>query len=320
MAETCSHDHSAPTQSGTRRLGITLLLVALYFVAELAGGIWTGSLALLADAGHMFSDMAALGISLFAAWMVTREPTSQQTFGYHRAEILAAAVNGASLFLVAGGILNEAWERFQVPHEILAGPMLWIAVGGLVINLISLKVLHGGHQHNLNVRGAWLHVMGDTLGSVGVIVAAVLVWQFGWTWADPVASVLVCLLILYSSWNLLSESIGILMEYAPGDVDVSSVEALLKQNPAVLHVHCLHVWVIASNLKTLSAHVVLDPERAAGFELSDIRRQLRDTFGIEHMTLQVEMPDDPVCEDADARSCLLVGHQLEGHVHAEHSH
>lgn len=315
MSENCDHKHHDHYEAPTRPLLLTLGLVAIYFVAELIGGLWSGSLALLADAGHMFSDMAALGISLFAAWIATREASAQQTFGYHRAEILAATANGASLFLVAGGILHEAWDRLQAPSEILAGPMLWIAIGGLVVNLLSLKILHGGHQHNLNVRGAWLHVVGDTLGSVGVIIAALLVWQFGWSWADPVASVLVCLLILYSSWNLLSESIGILMENAPRDINVEDVEQCIVDQPAVQSVHCLHVWMIGSGLKTLSAHVVLDHQAIEKFELHRVRDQLKEKFGIEHTTLQVETLDDQMCEETTAGSCLVIGNTFESHTH-----
>ncbi|MBT5020930.1 MAG: cation transporter [Planctomicrobium sp.] len=315
MSESCNHEHHVGNQSATRPLVITLVLVAIYFLAELIGGFWSGSLALLADAGHMFSDMAALGISLFAAWIATRKASPQQTFGYHRAEILAATANGASLFLVAGGILHEAWERLNAPAEILAGPMLWIAIGGLVVNLASLKVLHSGHQHNLNLRGAWLHVIGDTLGSVGVIIAAFLVWQFNWNWADPVASVLVCLLILYSSWNLLSESIGILMENAPRDVDVHEVENFIVEQPFVQSVHCLHVWLIASGLKSLSAHVVLTPNSSEEFQLHQLREQLHQRFGIEHATLQIESPDDPVCTETRIGSCLVVGNEIESHSH-----
>ncbi len=317
MAESCSHDHSESSHSmGTRKLAITLSLVAIYFVAELIGGLWTGSLALLADAGHMFSDMAALTISLFAAWISTRKPTPQQTFGFHRAEILAAAVNGALLFVVAGGILHEAWDRLNSPIEILAGPMMWIAVGGLLINLISLKVLHGDHQHNLNLRGAWLHVMGDTLGSVGVIIAAFLVWKFGWNWADSVVSVLVCILILYSSWNLLKESIGILMENAPKDVDVFEVETYLKEIPSVQNIHCLHVWMIASGLKSLSAHVVVDADAPEPFKLDVVRGHLHNSFGIDHVTLQVESSEDPVCSETGVGSCLVLGADHSQHPHS----
>lgn len=287
-----------------RRLTLTMGVVAIYFLAELIGGVWTGSLALLADAGHMFSDLAALGISLFAAWMVTRPSTIQQTYGHHRAEILAALLNSATLFIVAGGILHEAWERLQTPQAILAGPMLWIAIGGLVVNLISLKLLHAGHQHDLNLHGAWLHVLGDTLGSVGVILAAWCVWQFDWRWADPLASVVVCLLVLYSSARLLRESLSILMEHAPRDVDVASVEQALRSAPDVVDVHCLHVWTIASGLKALSAHLVIDPLVSAELELERIREILRTQFGIEHTTLQVERLGQSVCAEQILDNCL----------------
>lgn len=307
MSSSCNHDHdNSSHMTGVQRLTITFWLVAIYFVAELMGGFWTGSLALLADAGHMFSDMAALVISLFAAWISTRQSSMQQTFGYHRAEILAATVNAGSLFLVSGLILHEAWDRLATPSEILSGPMLWIALGGLAINLLSLKVLHGGHEHNLNVRGAWLHVMGDTLGSLGVILAAILVQQFGWTWADPVASILVCLLILFSAWRLMKESVGILMENAPRDIDVAQVEKFLTNVSGVRSLHCLHVWLIASGLKSLSAHLVLDPEHSSQFQLHQVRKQLQERFGIEHVTLQVELPDDPVCAETNVGSCLTV--------------
>ena len=311
MSENCSLKHNESHGPPTRKLAVTLVLVFLYFLAEVIGGFWTGSLALLADAGHMFSDMAALAISLFAAWVTTRSSSAQQTFGHHRAEILAAAANGASLFLVAGGIIREAWERLQHPQEILSGPTLIIAIGGLVINLIALKVLHGGHQHNLNLRGAWLHVVGDTLGSVGVIVAIYFVWQFHWNWADPVASVMVCVLILYSSWKLLRDAIRILMEYAPSHVDVREIEAYLTDLPKVTGVHCLHVWVISSGLTTLSAHLVLSDGRGE-FNLNQVSERLRHDFRIDHITLQIESQSDPVCAETDVGACLTVS---EPHTH-----
>ena len=212
--------------------------------------------------------------------------------------------NGALLLLVAGGIVQEAWHRLNDPQEILAGPMLGIAVGGLIINLISLKILHGDHQHNLNLRGAWLHVLGDTLGSVGVILAAFFVWQFGWQWADPVASILVCCLILFSAWSLLREAIRILMEYAPSHVDVAAVEDFLTSRPEVESVHCLHIWAIASGLTTLSAHVVLNDDSESQFELNEVSSRLREDFSIDHITLQVESKDDPVCSETSVGACL----------------
>ncbi|MEW4490853.1 cation diffusion facilitator family transporter [Thalassoglobus sp. JC818] len=299
------HSHSASDQ--TRRLSVTMSLVFIYFLAELFGGLWTGSLALLADAGHMFSDMTALAISLFAAWMVSRTSTAQQTFGHLRAEILAAAFNGSLLFLVAGGIMHEAWERFMDPQPILGGPMLWIAIGGLVVNLISLKVLHGGHTHDLNMRGAWLHVMGDTLGSVAVILAAVLIYFFQWNWVDPLISVIVCLLILVSSWNLVREAIRVLMEYAPNDIDVSDIESHLQSLSNIHGVHCLHVWTISSGLTALSAHVVVDSQCSHREMLREITELLKSRYRIHHLTLQIESVDDPICSESSLVDCTTNG-------------
>lgn len=318
MFHTCSHDHGTQ-ETGARRLAATFVLVAIYFLAELIGGIWTNSLALLADAGHMFSDMTALGVSLFAAWISTQQPTSQRTYGYHRAEILAATLNGMLLLVVAGGILHEAWDRWQSPGEILGGPMLAIAVGGLVVNLISLKILHGAHNHNLNLRGAWLHVLGDTLGSVGVISAAVLIWQFGWNWADPLASAAVCLLIVYSASQLLWESLGILMEHAPANVSVVDVERFIMQFPEVQNVHCLHIWTVSSGLKALTAHVVVAAEQSTAFDLQAVRTDLQKTFEIDHITLQIERSDAPPCVDTRQGGCLSghLGESPHQHPNAE---
>ncbi|WP_437230806.1 cation diffusion facilitator family transporter [Planctomicrobium sp. SH661] len=309
-----SHSHSA--QGQFRRLTITLVLVAVYCVAEIVGGFWTGSLALLADAGHMVSDMASLAISLFAIWMTRRRPTQQQTFGFYRAEILAALVNGSLLFLVAGGILHEAWERLQHPEPIQAGPMLWIALGGLLVNFISLGVLHGGRDENLNLRGAWLHVVGDTLGSVTVILAAFLIWQFGWIWADPVASVLACLLILYSAWHLVSDAVEILMEHAPRDVDVDKVRQQIMSVPGVRDVHCLHVWTIASGLRAVSAHVVFQKDDPKRDELQELQSLLRKSFDLKHITLQLEDVTMAACENQENGACLL---SAPGQTHS-HSH
>lgn len=281
--------------------------MTVYFLAEVIGGLWTGSLALLADAGHMFSDMAALVISLFAARIAVRRPGGQRTFGYHRAEILAALANGSLLFLVAGGILHEAWERLWSPREILAGPMLGIAFGGLIVNLISLKILHGGRQHNLNVRGAWLHVLGDAVSSVGVLAAGALVWAFGWLWADPAASIAVCLLIAYSAWNLVSEAALVLMEHAPRDIEVDHVRQELQSQPDVLDVHCLHIWTIASGLRAVSAHVVLAPGASAPRKLNQLREFLRDRYALEHITLQLECAETAACADQTNGACLLTG-------------
>lgn len=306
--EGCCHEtreHSHVHDASSQQLAIVLGLVAVYFLAELAGGWWTGSLALLADAVHMFSDMAALGVSLGAAWIARRGASAQRTFGYRRAEILAALANGATLLLVAGGIVHEAWDRFLAPQPILSGPMLWIAIGGLAVNLLSLRVLHGDHHHDLNLRGAWLHVLGDALGSVGVIAAAFLIWAFGWWWADPAASVAVCVLILFSAGGLVLEAVHVLMEHAPRDVDVEELRRLLMSLEGVRDVHCLHVWTIASGLRALSAHLVVDPDQAASLPPSMIRARLCERFPLEHVTLQIET--EP-CED-----CPLVPRTFSPH-------
>lgn len=311
-----SHSHSHHREGGSHwgRLTLTLLLVAGYAVAEVIGGFWTGSLALLADAGHMVSDVASLAISLFAMWITRRQPTRQQTFGYYRAEILAALVNGSTLFLVAGGILHEAWERWQSPQPILGGIMLWIALGGLLVNLFSLSLLHGGRNDSLNLRGAWLHVMGDALGSVVVIVAAFLIWRFGWNWADPAASVLACLLILYSAWHLVSDAASILMEHAPRDIDVENVRGRMLKVPHVQTVHCLHIWTIASGLRAISAHVVLDSRTHQQPVLTQLQELLRTQFDLRHITLQLEdIQTATRCEYVADGACLLS-------VSADHVH
>ena len=272
-----------------------MVLVLLYFFAEAIGGWWTGSLALLADAGHMFSDLAALGISLGAAWLNSRPASGQRTFGYRRAEIIAALINGALLFLVAGAIVRESWDRWWNPHVILAGPMLLITMGGLIINLISLQVLHGDHDHNLNLRAAWLHVVGDTLGSIAVIVAAILVWLWNWTWADPVASVLVCVIVLYSAGQLVWEAVQILMEYAPPDISVDKVREYLMSLDGVHSVHCLHVWTIASGLRSMSAHVVIEEDRLQPITLDQLHQSLAEQFPSLHLTLQLEPVAFPHC-------------------------
>ncbi len=289
-----------------KRLWFVLILVAGYCILEVVGGFWSGSLALLADAGHMVSDVTSLIVSLLAFQLATRRPLGHQTFGLHRAEILGALINGSLLFVVAGGILLEAWERLASPSPILAGPMLAIACGGLIVNLISLGILHGDRNHNLNLRGAWLHVMGDALGSVAVIVAAVLVWTLGWTWADPVASILACLLIFVSAWRLLSDALRVLMEHAPREINVDLVRQRMLEIPGVNDVHCLHVWTIASGLSALSAHVVLMSGHPHDAVLIDLQQALRASFPLQHLTLQLEASDSTICPERGDGECLIL--------------
>lgn len=303
------HDHghvhvrSARSLGQRRRLIAALALAAVFMLAEVVGGLLSNSLALLADAGHMLSDAAALGLSLFAVWIASQPPGPQRTFGYHRAEILAALVNGATLIAVSAAILYEAWERLQEPPEIASGLMLWIAVGGLLVNGAMLWILHGGRNENLNLRGAWLHVLGDTLGSVGVIAAAICLRLFGWLWVDPVASVLICVLIVFSSWRLLREAVSVLMESAPANIPVQDVRECLLGVAGVRDVHCLHVWRISSGIDSLSAHVVVEQEQLGDLPLRVLRQTLQQRFEVGHITLQIEPEGFSACSDREPDAC-----------------
>ncbi len=272
----------------SRRLGWTLVLIVLYMFAEVAGGLWTGSLALLSDAGHMLSDAAALALSLGAIWIARRPPTPERTFGFHRAEILAALVNGIALGTIAVLIFVEAWGRFLEPPTVRGAPMLAIATGGLAVNVVALWLLSADRSHSLNVRGAWLHVLGDTFGSVGAIISGVLIWAFGWNWADPVASVLIGVLIVFSSWRLLQETVAVLMEGAPAHLDVAAIRDALTAEAGVLDVHELHVWTITSGMESLSCHVIVESDVCTRDLLGRLHGVLGERFGVNHVTIQVE--------------------------------
>lgn len=283
--------HHHHRHDNVRRLGITLALVLVYMAAEVIGGLLSGSLALLADAGHMLADAGALGLALFALRMARKPATAKRTYGYHRTEILAALVNGVTLVTIAVLILMEAWERWQEPREVRGGLMMWVAFGGLLINVAGLWILHGGKSESLNVRGAWLHVATDALGSIQAVVAGGLILWFGWNWADPVASVLIALLVVWSSWSLLKESIDVLMESTPAHLDTDEIRRCLCAVKGVAGVHDLHVWTITSGFESLSAHVRLGAEPRGSELLTEIRCMIQDRFGIEHITVQLE-PED----------------------------
>jgi cobalt-zinc-cadmium efflux system protein len=286
------HAHGPPRgidrPAQRRRLAISLALAASYMVAEVVGGLFTGSLALLADAGHMLSDVAALTLSLFALWLAERPAPVARTFGWRRFEILAALANGVALVVVAIFIVVEAFERMQAPTEVLGLPMLLIATGGLAVNLAALAVLHGGRKESLNIRGAWLHVVGDALGSVGAIVAGGLIWAFGWRIADPIASVVIAVLVLYASWALLRETVDVLLEAAPAHLDVDDVRNALLDARGVATVHDLHIWTITSGMVSLSCHVLLAPDAGDDHVLPSLQALLRERFDIHHVTIQVE--------------------------------
>lgn len=275
-------------EQNRKRMAWALGLAVTYMVAEIVGGLLSNSLALLADAGHMASDAAALGLSLWAMRIAEKPATSDRTYGYHRAEILAALANGATLVAISIYIFWEAYQRLIDPPEVIGGTMMAVAAGGLVVNGIAMWLLHGGRDESLNVRGAWLHVLGDTLGSIGVILGGVLVWTLGWRWADPVAGALIGVLILYSSWELLQDSVRVLMAASPEDVDVDRVRATFCEIDGVRGVHDLHVWTLTSGIRVLTAHVDTtgDAERDAVLDRLDALAS--EEFDIDHSTFQLE--------------------------------
>jgi cobalt-zinc-cadmium efflux system protein len=286
-----AHDRHAQVAASRRRLLLALGLAALTMLAEAVGGLLTGSLALLADAGHMLSDVSALALTLLALRLAQRPSGPQQTYGHHRTEILAALANGVLLVGVSLSILVESFARLRAPAEVLAGPMLAIASLGLLVNLAGLGLLWPSRRHHLGVRGAWLHVAGDALGSLGAIAAGALILAYGWSWADPAASLGISALVLWSAWALLREAVGVLMEWAPPHLDVREIERAIGALPGVTAVHDLHVWTIASGMVALSGHVVAGEERDPRKLLQEVANLLHERFAIHHSTIQIETKD-----------------------------
>ena len=267
-----------------------MALTVLILVAEVIGGFWTGSLALLSDAAHVLLDVFALAMSFAALRLAGLPPNDRHTYGYHRLQVLAALINGSTLLLVAFEIFREAWERFHHPAPVLAGPMLIVAVIGLVVNLVVALVLREHDHHDLNVRSAFLHVLGDALSSVGVIVAGVVILFTGWMWIDPLISVLIGLIILAGSGRVLRESVHILAEGMPEGLTASQVGQAMGQIAGVEEVHDLHVWTVSPGYVALSAHVVLADQALSQTQhvMDSLKRILSDEFGIEHTTIQFE--------------------------------
>jgi cobalt-zinc-cadmium efflux system protein len=277
-------------------------------LAEAVGGWLANSLALIADAGHMLTDAGALALTLGAIWFASRPANERKTYGYYRLEILAAFINAVVLVLLSLWVIYEAYERWTSPPEVRGLMLTTVAVGGLIINLICAWLLHSDHQHDLNMRGAWLHVMGDALGSVTAIAAGILIISFGWTWADAVSSILISLIIIYGSWNLIRETINVLLEGTPGHINLAAVETAILATEGVNAVHDLHVWTITSGLEALSAHVRHDESIVQADLLKALRQQLHDEFGIDHLTIQMETPD---FEDEDVHFCQTGAHCFE---------
>lgn len=286
--------YRAPINVETRRrLTLALAITAVVLVVEFIGGWLAGSLALLADAAHMLADVAALGLALIAAWIAQRPATPERSFGFLRLEILAALVNGAVLFAIAIGIGVEAWQRLRVP-QLVNGPLLIaVAAVGFIANLAATVVLHRGHEHSLNQRGAYLHVLGDLLGSLGALVAGVLVLALGWVLADPLISVLIGALVLVSAWRLVKESTDVLLEATPRHIAMADVHDRIASVPGVESVHDLHLWTVTSGVVAMSGHLVVKNPTDNQPVLEAVQDRMR-ALGIQHVTVQMEK--DPTCD------------------------
>jgi cobalt-zinc-cadmium efflux system protein len=278
-------------------LALTLAFTAL----EIVGGVLTGSLALLADAAHMISDNLALAVALFAVWLAGRPSTPERSFGYQRAEILAALVNGLILLALAVWIFVEAWGRLSDPPEVLAGWVALVAVIGLAVNLVSAGILHRGGHDTLNMRAALRHVLADALGSAGVLVSAFVILLTGWRYADPLAGIAIAVLILASSWSILRDSVHILLEGSPRGMDTRGLGRRLTEVPGVVEVHDLHVWTITSGFPALSAHVLVEREDDCHARRRELEEILLREYGIEHTTLQVDHVAPPRLVSIESR-------------------
>jgi len=290
MGEGHSHREHAQSAGGrhTRSLAWTLALTATFLVVEVAGGLWARSLALLADAGHMLTDVAGLALALFALWFAAKPPTPAKTYGYYRVEILAAFVNAVVLLGISAFILYEAYQRLLAPPEILAGPMLVVAIVGLVANLIGMRLLHQGSAESLNIKGTYCEVMSDALGSLGVIVAAVVVLLTGWRLADPIVAAGIGLFIVPRTWRLLRQAVDVLLEGTPAHLNLEEMDAAMRTVAGVRRVHDLHAWTLTSGRYAMSAHVVVDSLGEGDRLLGQLHVLLHDRFGIDHTTLQLE--------------------------------
>ncbi len=286
---TGKRSHTTPGgATPTRTFALVLALTGAFTVVELVGGLLAGSLALLADAGHMLSDAFALALALFASWLAKRPATPEKTFGYKRAEILAALANGVTLVAIAIWIFVEAYHRFRDPPDVLGGWVLAIASAGAAVNLAGGFLLGRSRAGNLNAEAAYRHVLADLGGSLGVVAAALVILATGWVYADPLVSVVIGVLILVSSWTVLRDSLRILLEATPAGIDAREVAERIRRRPGVVDVHDLHIWTITSGFPALSAHVLVREHADCHLHRREIEELLATQFGIEHTTLQVD--------------------------------
>lgn len=289
------HDHGTSSASATA-LTRALVLTGGFLIVEVIAGILTNSLALLSDAAHMLTDTAGIAIALAAIKIGERPADNRRTFGYRRFEILAAALNSILLFLAAAYILYEAWRRLIEPSEIHTLPMLAVAFTGLLVNIAAMRILAPGKDASLNVKGAYLEVWSDMLGSVGVMLAAIIIYLTGWTWVDAVVAVGIGLWVLPRTWQLFSETMNVLLEGVPDGIDLEAVAIALKTTPGVADIHDLHVWALTSNQPSLSVHIVLSDGSNADTTRSAAAERLAHRFHIEHVTIQTEQRD---CRDGN---------------------
>jgi cobalt-zinc-cadmium efflux system protein len=280
------------------RLAVVLGLTAVYLVAEVVGGLLTGSLALLADAGHMMTDVAGLALALLAIWFGGRAATPERTYGYYRAEILAALANAVVLFGISFYILYEAYLRFLDPPKVASGGMLLVAAVGLAVNLAGMAILRSGAGESLNMKGAYFEVLSDMLTSIGVIAAGAIMWATGWYYADPLFSAGIGLFILPRTWKLLKDAVHVLLEGTPSDVNLAAVREAIGGAAGVAGVHDLHAWSLTSGSNALSAHVVLEDGAESGAVLAGVSRRIVEGFPIAHTTIQVEPHGWEGCESA----------------------
>jgi cobalt-zinc-cadmium efflux system protein len=288
------HLHAHAQNASTRALAWALALTFLILVVEAIGGLVSNSLALLADAGHVLTDAGALGLSLFVAWLSRQPSAAEKTYGYLRWEILAALLNGATLLGISAWIVIEALQRFRHPESVSGGVMLAAAALGLIVNGIAARLLHGAHEHSLNVRGAYLHVLGDMLASFGTVVAAVVIRYTGWLAADPIASLVTTLLIVAGAWTLVRESVDVLLEASPPHIELDTLRTRLESIPSVESVHDLHVWTVTSGMVAMSAHAIVRDSNCHQRVLERAHDLLLG-MGIQHVTIQLE------CEAMDER-------------------
>lgn len=290
MEHNHTHSHNHTHNANKKALTISFILISGFMLVEFIGGYLTRSLALISDAGHMLSDAVALGLSLSALIWGAKATTQSKTYGYKRFEILAALLNGAVLIVLAIFIFKEAIERLSSPSMVIGKGMIIISAIGLIINIIVAWILHsqGSTKENLNVRSAFLHVIGDLLGSVGAIIAAILILLFDWYIADSIASMIVSILVLYSGWNVLKESINILMEAKPANIDSGEMIKLLKSIDGVEDVHDLHIWMITSDFSVMTVHLKVKPSIDRDLVLEKTKKAIFKNFGIKHVTVQIE--------------------------------